>query len=129
MKWDFRKIRAEITAAQDVIVKELKNNYVRRYGLALVVEDFRPTRYMGSKEERVDSILQPKYENGQVWHYMGGNCQTLEEELKLRKPPHDDCKDALASAIDSAIAPTFATHMNNKTIRDPVYHSRFGGII
>jgi hypothetical protein len=33
-KWDFRKIRAEVTVAQEVIVKDLKQNYIRKHGLA-----------------------------------------------------------------------------------------------
>lgn len=127
-KWGFRKLRAEVTIAQEVIVKDIKNNYIKPNGLSLVVEDFRPTRYMGSKEERVNAILQPKYQNGQIWHYLGGNCQTLEEELKLKKPPHDDVKDSLASAIDSAVAPSRPKF--NSFIEEPKYgNSRFGGVL
>ena len=40
-----------------------------------------------------------------MWHYKGGNCQTLEEELVMSHPPHDDCKDALANAVDLAVIP------------------------
>lgn len=104
-KWGFRKIRAEVSVGQKVIVEDLKQNYIRVHGLALSVEEFRPTRSEGSKEERVLSILQPRYQNNQIWHYVGGYCQTLEEELILQKPPHDDIKDALASCIASCIAP------------------------
>src|SRR5690606_15264331 len=31
-KWNFRKIRAEATAAQSIIIKDLKENYIRPYG-------------------------------------------------------------------------------------------------
>jgi phage terminase large subunit-like protein len=129
-KWDFRKIRAEVTAAQDVIVEELKNNYIRRYGLALSVEGVRPTRHQGSKEERMDAILQPKYQNGQVWHYVGGNCQTLEEELVLQNPPHDDVKDALASALEMCVPPTNAAlgASNRQARANLIGSTRFGGI-
>ena len=34
-KWDFRKIRAEVTVAQQVIVNDLKQNYIRPHGLSL----------------------------------------------------------------------------------------------
>lgn len=128
-KWDFRKIRAEVTAAQQVIVNDLKTNYIRPHGLALSVEDFKPTRHEGSKEERVSAILQPRYNNRQVWHYMGGNCQILEEELVLTNPPHDDVKDCLASCIDSAVAPSFNNARNHRTLSDQRTHSKFGGII
>jgi len=126
-KWDFRKIRAEVTVAQSVIVNDLKQNYIRAHGLSLSVEEFRPVRQMGSKEERVEAILQPRYRNGQVFHYRGGNCQTLEEELVLNHPPHDDCKDALASAIDMAIAPS-AQLLSRPRLSLVSAHSKFGGI-
>lgn len=130
-KWDFRKIRAEVTAAQEVIVEELKNNYIRRHGLALSVEGVRPTRHQGSKEERMDAILQPRYQNGQVWHYVGGNCQTLEEELVLQNPPHDDVKDALSAVLEMCVPPTGNQNggFSGKQIRTQIIGStRFGGI-
>jgi hypothetical protein len=129
-KWDFRKIRCEMTAAQQVIVKDLKDSYIRPHGLALTIEEYKPTRHMGSKNERIEAILQPRYENRQIWHYLGGNCQSLEEELVLQNPPHDDIKDALASAIDAAVAPTsaFGAAKRTQELRKASVHSRFGGI-
>jgi len=129
-KWDFRKLRAEVTAAQQVIVNDLKQSYIRQYGLALSIEDYRPTRNQGSKEERVDAILQPRYNNRQIWHYQGGNCQILEEELVLTNPPHDDVKDCLASCVDACIAPA-GTHRSSQQSFVPGVntHSRFGGVL
>lgn len=126
-KWNYRKIRAEVTAAQSVLVKDLKENYIRPYGLALSVEDFKPTRYMGSKEERVHAILQPRYDNQQVWHYKGGNVQALEEELISRNPPHDDIKDTLATCIDMCVAPV--NMRLSRREEEPKKVSRFGGIV
>lgn len=126
-KWLFRKLRAEVTAAQSVIVKDLKENYIRPYGMHLSVEEYKPTRHLGSKEERVHAILQPRYENRQIWHYRGGNTQLLEEELISRNPPHDDIKDTLASVIDACIAPV----QRNRTQTRPsaqIFHPRFGGV-
>ena len=40
-KWGFRKIRAEVSVAQIVIVKDLKENYIRPYGIALAIEEYR----------------------------------------------------------------------------------------
>lgn len=129
-KWDFRKLRAEVTVAQSVIVEDLKTNYIRKHGLALSIEAFRPNRHMGNKEERMEAVLQPRYSNGQIWHYVGGNCQTLEEELVLQNPPHDDIKDALASVIEMAVPPskqgTQSTIQRSST--NPFGSSRFGGI-
>lgn len=127
-KWQFKKVRAEVTAAQSVIVKDLKENYIRPYGLALSVDEYKPTSRTGSKEERVHAILQPRYENRQVWHYKGGNTQILEEELVQRNPSHDDVKDCLASCIDVCVAPTSA-HSRSRADLTPVYSSRFGGIL
>lgn len=103
-KWSFRKLRAEVNVAQQAIVKQLKEE-IRRHGLKLSIDEFRPTSRQGSKEERIAAILEPRYENGQIWHYKGGYCQVLEEELMSRNPPHDDVKDSLASAIDVAVKP------------------------
>lgn len=140
-KWGFKKIRAETTVAQQVIVKDLKDNYIRPFGLHLGVEDFRPTSMkQGTKEERIEAVLQPKYNNRQIMHYKGGNAELLEEELVLVKPPHDDIKDALAAAIDFAQPPTnnkftqriFGSGPQNthasEALREKYTNSRFGGI-
>ena len=129
-KWDFRKLRAEVTAAQQIIVKDIKDNYIRPHGLALSIDEYRPTRHIGTKEERMEATLQPRYDNRQMWHYMGGNCQILEEELVLQNPPHDDIKDTLASCLDICVAPSGiqASASRHRTLRDQTVHNRFGGI-
>ena len=78
---------------------------IKQHGLSLSVEEFRPNKHQGNKEERIAAVLEPRYDNLQIWHYRGGNVQTLEEELMSRNPPHDDVKDALASAVDMAVKP------------------------
>jgi len=128
-KWDFRKLRAEATSAQQVIISDLKQNYIRPHGLALSVEEFKPNRYGGTKMERIMATLQGKYQNRQIWHYLGGNCQTLEEELVMTNPPHDDVMDALACAIDTAIAPTNIGHQPSLYRNNSQTHTRFGGIL
>lgn len=126
-KWGFRKIRAETTAAQITIVNDLKDN-VKRMGLAMSIDEHKPSRWLGAKEERIQAVLQHRYENKQIWHYAGGNCQVLEEELLLTNSPHDDVKDALTSAIDIATAPSgFFNSMINK-VQNFEYHSRWGGV-
>ena len=126
-KWGFRKLRAETTVAQQTIVRELKESYLKPNGIPLSIDEFRPTRSLGDKFERVSSVLEPKYDNLQVWHYKGGNCQSLEEELVMVHPPHDDIKDALSNAISIAIIPkqrigSFSMGSNIMS------HSRFGGV-
>ena len=126
-KWGFRKIRAEVTVAQRSIVNELKESYIKPNGISLSIDEYNPSRHEGAKEERIASILEPKYDNLQVWHYRGGNCQSLEEELVMRRPPHDDIKDALANAINIAVIPKqWSSHASVSSIKS---HPRFGGII
>ena len=127
-KWGFRKIRAEVSVAQAVIVQDLKDNYIRPYGLSLVVDEFRPSRWQGSKEERIMAVLEPKYANHQIWHYMGGNCQALEEELVFANPAHDDIKDALASAVDFAVAPLDLFKLKKESTHGFEFHQRWGGV-
>lgn len=126
-KWGFRKLRAEVTVAQQTIVRELKESYIKAMGIPLSIDEFRPTRHMGDKSERIGAILEPKYDNLQIWHYRGGNCQSLEEELVMVHPPHDDIKDALANAIDISVIPKqrFGTMSVASNV---VTHSRFGGV-
>lgn len=128
-KWGFRKLGAETTAAQVAIVKELKDGYIRPYGLGLSVEELKHTRTQGSKEERMAAILEPRYDNMAVWHYKGGHCQTLEDELIAQHPPHDDCMDALAAAISISVPPSGAL-AKDRSKRNNVlmFDRRFGGI-
>lgn len=88
-KWEFKKLRAEVTVAQAVIVRDLKDK-IKEEGLRLSIDEFRPTRREGTKEERIASALEHRYDNQQIWHYKGGYTEILEEELILAKPPHDD---------------------------------------
>ena len=88
----------------------------------LVIEDYRPQT---KKEERILMTLKPLYEDHRIFHYRGGNCELLEEELKQLKPAHDDIKNALADAVSIAVAPRQVRYQKFETAR-PM--SRFGGI-
>ncbi len=129
-KWQFRQLRAEVSVAQSVLVNDLKENYIRPLGLGLTVDEFRPTRTLGNKEERILTILEPKYANKQIYHYTGGYIQTLEEELIFANPAHDDVKDALASAIDFAHgkAPMNSYNIPRENRQQFQFNSRFGGV-
>lgn len=126
-RWDFRKIRIETTAAQSIVARELKENYIKPNGLSLKVEEYKPTRIQGSKEERLAAILEPRYENLQIFHYRSGAMQLLEDELVALYPPHDDIKDALATAIEGAIKPSNQKRRLSQKEEGIVYHPRFGG--
>jgi hypothetical protein len=75
----------------------------------------------------MSAILEPRYDNMAIYHYKGGNCQLLEEELVSRNPPHDDIKDALASCIETAVKPS-SNYMNRKVSNNVIYSERFGGV-
>lgn len=123
-KWGFRKLRAECTAAQVMIANDLKDR-IREEGMNLVIDEYRPTRHEGSKEERISSILEPRYENLSVFHIKGGYTPALEEELIQARPKHDDLKDALASAISIAVKPgrSSSAKRDNKIV-----YGKFGGV-
>lgn len=123
-KWGFRKLRAEITAAQEIIVKNLKEDYIRANGIGLAIDEHRPTK---NKEDWMGTVLQPKYANRQMWHASGGNWSFLEEELSQQKPSHDDIKDALAAAVEISVPPSFRG-VTDRQAFIPKAHTRFGGI-
>lgn len=124
-KWKFRKLRAEVVAAQRLIVEQFRE-YMRKQNILFTIEEYNPPRTM-KKEERIASILEPRYTNQMIWHYKGGNCQTLEEELLMNQPEHDDLKDALAAVVEIAKAPIGRSGSWGKKEQN-VYHARFGGI-
>lgn len=121
-KWQFRRLRAEVTAAQYLVVQQLKE-HMRKENLAIAIEENRPTK---NKEERIRTALEPRYSNQTIWHYKGGNCQTLEEELVCEHPEHDDVKDCLAAVVEIAKAPLkkSISSKDNKV----VYNTRWGGV-
>lgn len=126
-KWVFKKFRAEVTVAQKIIVNDLKDR-IRAEGSSIVIDEHRPSRHDGSKEERIASVLEPRYENGTMLHQRGGYTPVLEEQLLLARPPHDDIKDCLASVIEIVKAPRDS--MNDNQINNVVkFHKRFGGRI
>jgi hypothetical protein len=124
-KWKFRKLRAECVAAQKLIVQQFKE-YMRSQNVVFTIDEYYPPKTM-NKQERIAATLEPRYANNQIWHYKGGNCQTLEEELVLTNSEHDDVKDALAACIEVCKAPINTTGWgrNNKVIP---FNSRFGGV-
>lgn len=122
-KWDFRKIRAEVTVAQQIIVRDLKD-YFTKNGMSLSIEEFRPT---SKKEERIAATLEHRYENMSMWHYRGGYTQILEDELIQQNPPHDDIKDALAAAVEIAVKP-MKRRNREATMKKVIFNSRWGGV-
>lgn len=133
-KWNLKTLRAECTAAQSIIVKDIKESF-KREGIPIVIEDYRPTIKEGSKEERISAALDWRYANRSMFHYKGGYTEVLEEELIKVNPAHDDHKDALASAVSIAVKPLFKTKKHYNQYGDEVkgssgyvFNKRFGGV-
>lgn len=126
-KWEFKKLRAEVTVAQTIIVRDLKDK-MRTEGLNLSIDEHRPTRNEGTKAERIAAALEHKYEDMSVWHYKGGYIDMLEEELVLARPPHDDIKDALASAVEIAVKPKRSRMPDDLRSNVVQFNPRFGGV-
>ena len=98
--------------------------------MRMKVEKFRPNKYQGSKEERIQAALEPRYENLEVWHYKGGYVSMLEEELLQSNPRHDDIKDALASAVSMETKrPRRPRDNQEDNVMELKTHPRFGGIM
>lgn len=127
-KWNFKKLRAEVTMAQDVIVEAVKD-FIKSKGTNLPIDAYRPSRHEGSKEERIAAALEHRYDNLQVWHFEGGYTPVLEEELVQARPAHDDIKDALACAVSIAVAPARSSRDKIKDFLTPIVSTnRFGGV-
>lgn len=126
-KWDFKKLRAEVTVAQSVIVRDLKDK-MKEEGLSIVIDEYRPLKKEGSKEERIAAALEHRYEDRQMWHYEGGFTPILEEQLILARPKHDDCKDALAQAVEIAVKPKQSRNIDRAKNNNIIFNSRFGGL-
>lgn len=126
-KWEFKKLRAEVTVAQSVIVRDLKDR-LREAGTTLSIDEYRPNRKEGSKEERIAAALEHRYENGHIWHFKGGYTDVLEEQLVQARPQHDDIKDALAAAVTIAIKPKSRGGLNKMRGNVIPINNRFGGV-
>jgi len=124
-KWRFKKMRCEVVAAQRLIVSQFKE-YMRSQNIVFTIDEYNPPRNQ-SKAERIAAILEPRYSNNQIWHYKGGNCQTLEEELMMNNPEHDDVKDAVAACVEICKSPVSSRNWGKKTNIIP-FNSKFGGV-
>lgn len=124
-KWKFKKLRAEITVAQAMIVEQFKD-FMRKDGHYFTIDEHRPSKHDGAKEERMLTNLEPRYSNNVIWHYKGGNCQVLEEELLLAKPEHDDVKDCLSSVLEIITIPNKRSRISSES--KVIYNGRFGGV-
>lgn len=123
-KYHFKKLRGEATVAQAVIVKYLKDKLAST-GRPLQIEEYKPIK---DKETRMDAVLRPLYEESKIFHYRGGNCELLEQELLSVKPEHDDIKNAVADAVEIAVPPFEIFTKTHQTLQNRRY-GLFGGTL
>lgn len=121
-KWKWIRLRAEVNAQQNLIVQQIKD-FNKKRGVFYSIES---VKQVMNKEIRIMTNLEPRYSEGMIMHYRGGNCQVLEDELTATKPPHDDVSDALASVVEIAVAPV--RFRGQKKVVNISTHSKFGGV-
>lgn len=124
--WGFRQITVE-TNNGGKIVKTYLEDEIRREGGVLVVEGKASVSHQGSKTERIEQALTPRYRNKTIYHYKGGLTSKLEEELILPRPSHDDLKDVLAMCVSVSKPPLKRNHSIKRNRTNVVPLSRFGG--
>lgn len=131
--WGFRKIWIETNSAGKLIKQEVQN-HVRQAGISLSVMGQVASASDGAKAERWAATLDPKYDNGSVYHYEGGYMPEYEEQLSQQRPRKDDLKDAVTIAFSKLPPPSKAGQSLARRAQQSVVasattaaHSRFGG--
>lgn len=103
--WGFREASIETNAGGTVVLESIQS-YIRLEGRSLIVNGVTQDRTSGTKEQRIEMVVEPLYRNNSVYHVKGKFTKELEEELKLRRPAHDDLKDALYIAVQFSKRPS-----------------------
>lgn len=121
--WRFNRLLLEVTGAQKVVATSIKDKF-HQDGIDIKIDFFNP---QDNKEDRMASVLDHRYENQEVFHYLSPETRLLERQVISPKPKHDDIKDALANAISISKAP-----MRPMNEDDGVYHlathPKYGGL-
>jgi len=124
-KYHFKKLRIEVVSGFKLVATDLADNLYRS-GIRIPIDHYVPPN-RESKSARINAILEPLYQSSAVYHYRGGNCQILEDELVSVNPEHDDTKDAWAMCCDLMEIPK--SNRNRRTSRKVVkFHPKFGGL-
>jgi len=125
-KWGFRKITVETNAGGKLVAQELER--LSRAAGSIISVTKKANAGVGAKSKilRQYAIVNPKYELGSIWHRRDGLFSTLEEEIVLERPPHDDLVDALGMALEQCKPPMKTRRYldNDKKI---ITDARFGG--
>lgn len=123
-KYKFKKLRIEAVAGFRLVAQDLADK-LNDDGIRIPMDLYIPPNREG-KAARINGILEPLYQSGAVYHYRGGNCQVLEDELVSANPANDDTKDAWAMCVDLMEKPITRNRVKHAT--NISYHPRFGGV-
>lgn len=99
--WKFSEVTVETNAGGKVVANALQAS-LRQDGLPLIVNHQHKNQQSLSKSERNIQLLHPLYKTGSVFHTKGGYTKQYEEELRLKRPPHDDLLDAVYLAVSTS---------------------------
>jgi phage terminase large subunit-like protein len=123
-KYMFKKLRIEAVGGFRLVAQDLADR-LTEMGIRIPIDLYIPPN-SDSKFARVNGILEPLYQAGAIYHYRGGNCQVLEDELVSINPLHDDTKDSWAMCVDLMEKPI--QRRQGQTNNVVKFHSRFGGV-
>ena len=123
-KYMFKKLRIEAVSGFRLVAQDLADR-LTDMGIRIPIDLYIPPNTEG-KFARVNGILEPLYQTGAVYHYRGGNCQVLEDELVSVNPLHDDTKDSWAMCVDLMVKPI--QRQKSKNMNVVQFHGRFGGL-
>jgi len=126
-KWQFKKMKIESNAAGKLIAEEIKDR-IRKNNNFLAIETKAKTKHDEGKIERAEATLIPLYINESVFHTKGGFIQEYEEQVILERPPHDDLRDAVCTAVEIVKTPKKREEREHNVIPFKVASGRFGGI-
>jgi hypothetical protein len=120
----FKKLRIEAVSGFRLVAQDLADRLTDE-GVRIPIDLYIPPNTDG-KFARVNGILEPLYQSGAIYHYRGGNCQVLEDELVSVNPLHDDTKDAWAMCCDIMVKPIQRRMASSSNILS--FNKRFGGV-
>lgn len=124
-KYKFKHLAIEAVSGFRLVAEDLKDSLYSD-GVRIPMDVYIPPNTQ-SKTARINGILEPLYQSASVYHFRGGICQTLEDELVSVNPSHDDTKDAWAlnnSIMKKPLSNRRKTH-NTNVIK---FNQRFGGV-
>jgi phage terminase large subunit-like protein len=123
-KWYWKKLRAETTGQQNLVVEQLKENN-KQSGIRYTVEKNAPVI---EKKVRINSNLESPYSEQRILHRRGGLWEILEDELSSEKPAHIDLADCLAAVVEVAVPPVNLVVREEAATPTVTFNRRFGGV-